>query len=133
VPAAVIPTPPPARAPAVDTEALAQACQQAFDRKQYKELLDSCARAFAARPGAAPLAALVAEAELDRGRVASGLSWAQKAAAADPTLADAYAFIGSAEQQAGHAAAAKAAYQKYLELAPTGRFARDLKLIVAGR
>jgi predicted TPR repeat methyltransferase len=53
--------------------------------------------------------------------------------AADPNLADAYVFIGTAEQAAGHAQAAKIAYLKYLELAPTGRYAQDLKAIVGNR
>ena len=68
---------------------------------------------------------------MDRGRAAASLEWARKAVAIDPALADAYVFIGTAEQQAGHAAAAKTAYQRYLELLPAGRFAQDLKAILA--
>jgi Flp pilus assembly protein TadD len=95
-------------------------------------VLDSCSRAFEARPAGADLAVMVAEAELDRGRAASALTWARKAVASDPGAAEAYVFIGTAEQQSGHGPEAKAAYLKYLELAPTGRFAQDLKSVVAG-
>jgi tetratricopeptide (TPR) repeat protein len=123
---------PAAPAPAASNE-LEQACHSAFDRKNYKDVLDSCGRAFDARPDAADLAALVAESEINRGRAASSLTWARKALAIDPNLADAYAFVGTAEQQAGHAQAAKTAYLRYLELAPSGRFAQDLKAIVATR
>lgn len=116
-----------------DAAALEQSCRDAFGRKKYKDILDSCGRAFDARPTAADLAVLVAETELDRGRAASALTWARKAVAVDPNLADAYVFIGTAEQQAGHAQAARTAYLKYLELAPTGRYAQDLKAIVGNR
>jgi hypothetical protein len=130
-PAGVPPTVP-AAAPAASGD-LEQACRAAFERKKYKDVLDSCGRAFDARPNAADLAALVAEAEMNRGRAGSSLNWARKAIAVDPNLADAYVFLGTGEQQAGHAQAAKTAYLRYLELAPGGRFAQDVKAIVASR
>jgi tetratricopeptide (TPR) repeat protein len=116
---------------AADTSQLEQTCRDAFGHKRPKDVLDSCGRAFEAHP-TADLAVMVAESELDRGRAASALTWARKAVDADPATADAYVFIGTAEQQAGHAQAARDAYLKYLELAPTGRFAQDLKSVVAG-
>jgi Flp pilus assembly protein TadD len=132
---AELPVPAPAPAApvvvaAADSAALEQTCRDAFGRKKYKDILDSCGRAFEARPAAADLAVLVAETELDRGRAGSALTWARKAVAADPNMADAYVFIGTAEQQSGHAQAARTAYLKYLELAPAGRYAQDLKSIV---
>lgn len=111
---------------------LEQSCQSAFDRKRYKDVIDNCSRAFEAKPHAAQLAAYVAEVEFNRGRPAQALSWAQKAASANPSLPDAYVFIGGAEQQSGHAQAAKVAYLKYLQLAPNGRFASDLRAVVRG-
>jgi predicted TPR repeat methyltransferase len=48
----------------------------------------------------------------------------------DPKLADAYVIIGGVRQDAGDTAEAKAAYKKYLELAPTGQYAADLRAIV---
>jgi hypothetical protein len=128
-PAAAVPAPAPVAA-AEATPELEQSCRAAFDKKKYREVVESCARAFEARPQAADLAVLVAEAEMDRGRSAAALTWARKAIAVDPTLADAYVFIGSAEQQSGRAQEAKSAYLKYLELAPGGRFAHDLRSIV---
>jgi outer membrane biosynthesis protein TonB len=130
VPAAA-PAAEPAPEPVADSAPLEQSCRDAAARKRPKEVLDSCGRAFEARPAAADLAVLVAESELDRGRLASALTWARKAVAVDPTIADAYVFIGTAEQQAGHGVAARTAYQRYLELAPAGRFSQDLKAILA--
>jgi hypothetical protein len=137
VAAAVPPVAAPREAPAPvaavpDTEPLEQSCREAFKQKRPKDVLDSCGRAFEAHPAVGELAVMVAESELDRGRAPSALGWARKAVAADAALADAYVFIGTAEQQAGHAQAAKTAYLKYLELAPTGRFAQDIKSVVSG-
>jgi hypothetical protein len=150
--AAVIPAPPPAAvpvvaaavvpvvasapvaapevAPAGDFAALEQTCRSAYGKRRYRDVLDSCGRALDARPEAAPLAALIAEMEFDRGRLGQALTWARKAVAVDPNLADAYVFIGGAEQHSGHADAARTAYLKYLELAPRGRYASDLRAIV---
>ena len=73
---------------------------------------------------------ILARAELERGRAVEARSWAKKALAAKPDLADAYVVLGGAEQESENPDAAKAAYKKYLELAPTGRHARDLRAIL---
>jgi tetratricopeptide (TPR) repeat protein len=111
--------------------ALEDACRSAFEQKHYRDALNSCTRAFAARPEAAELAVLVARMELDRGRISDARTWAQKATDVDPNLAEAYVFLGTAEQQAGHAPAARVAYMRYLELAPHGRHAQDLRAILS--
>jgi hypothetical protein len=38
-------------------------------------------------------------------------------------------FVGEAEQNAGHTKAAKEAYAHYLRLAPSGRYATDLRAV----
>jgi hypothetical protein len=105
-------------------------CERAIKTKRSKEILVTCAEAFAANPSAAALAVAVARVEYDRGHSAQALSWSKKAIAADPDAADAYVFIGGAEQTAGHGKAAKEAYRRYLQLAPGGRYAADLRAIV---
>lgn len=89
-----------------------------------------CSEAFAADPSAADVAVIMAKAEFDKGHAAEALAWSQKALAADPNAADAYVFIGGVEQSAGHNKAAKEAYKRYLQLAPSGRYAADLRAIV---
>ena len=42
-------------------------------------------------------------------------------------MPDAYLIIGAAEQEARHNAAAKTAYQRYLDLAPKGPYAQDVR------
>jgi hypothetical protein len=113
----------PAAAPAVAS------CRKAMDRKRSKDVLAHCPAAFAADP-AADIAAALAKIEFDRGRGARAVDWGRKAIALDATVAEAYVFIGGGEQMAGHDKAAKEAYRLYLELAPKGRYAADVRAIV---
>ncbi len=93
-------------------------------------VLAACRPAAEAEPEAADIMLILARAELDRGRAIEARSWAKKALVVNPDLADAYLLLGGAEQEAENSAEAKAAYKKYLELAPTGRHARDLRAIL---
>lgn len=111
-----------------DQEATAL-CKKAFDQRRNKDVLKSCADAFAATPSA-DAAVMLAKVEFDRGRVAQALDWAKKAIAIDADRADAYVFLGGAEQAAGRNSAAKAAYKRYLQLAPQGRYAADLRSVL---
>jgi hypothetical protein len=130
------PAPAPAAAPAPEvpqakaSDSFRDDCEKAIKAKHTKEILSACAEAFAADPSAAALAVAVARVEYDRGHSAQALAWSKKAIAADPDVADAYVFIGGAEQTAGHGKAAKEAYRRYLQLAPGGRYAADLRAIV---
>jgi len=118
--------------PAVATVASdAQArCKKAISGRRNKEILAACPAAFAEDPSASGIAVTLAKIEFDRGRSAQAANWGQKALVADPNAADAYVFIGGAEQSAGHRKAAKEAYKRYLQLAPGGRYAADLRAIV---
>jgi len=125
------PTPTPVAVRGDDSSAL-DVCKKAIKKGHAKAILSACAEAFATDPTAAEIAVALAKAEFDRGRSVQALAWGTKAIAVDPKLADAYVFIGGAEQNAGHTQAAKEAYKRYLELAPAGRYAGDLRVIVAG-
>jgi hypothetical protein len=105
-------------------------CKEIAGSRRQKDLLSVCSDAFAADPSAADVAVILAKAEFDKGHAAQALAWSQKALAADPSAADAYVFIGGVEQSAGHNKAAKEAYRRYLQLAPGGRYAGDLRAIV---
>jgi tetratricopeptide (TPR) repeat protein len=131
----------PAAAPAkpkVAAEAAAQpadndaqrACSKAIANKQRNRILTTCEAALAANPGAAEFAVALAKTEFDRGRTAQAFEWSKKAIAADPEVADPYVFVGEAEQNAGHRKAAKDAYLHYLRLAPSGRYAADLRAVL---
>jgi hypothetical protein len=130
VPTPAVPTP---AMPAADSTLVRSNCTKAIKEKRNKEILAVCAEAFAADPSAADIAVALARTEFDRGRSAQALAWSKKAIAVDPNAADAYVFIGGAEQNVGHGKAAKEAYRRYLQLAPGGRYAADLRAIVGSR
>jgi Tfp pilus assembly protein PilF len=119
--------------PAADSTLVRGNCTKAIKEKRNKEILALCGEAFAADPSAADIAVALARTEFDRGRSAQALAWSKKAIAVDPNAADAYVFIGGAEQNVGHHKAAKEAYRRYLQLAPGGRYAADLRAIVGSR
>ncbi len=105
-------------------------CQDAIRGKRSKDILAVCPAAVSDDASAADVAVTLARIEFDRGRSTQASAWSKKAIAANPEAADAYVFLGGAEQNAGHGKAAKQAYQHYLQLAPTGRYAADLRVIV---
>ncbi len=107
-------------------------CRKAYEARKYAEIVAACRRALDAKPDAADVMVMLAHAELDRGHSPRALDWATQATAAEPNLAEAYVFIGGAQQEAGRRKEAKAAYTKYLELAPKGQYANDLRAIVSG-
>ena len=135
-PAAVEPAPAKAVAAVAQAEVAAgpaearDRCEKAISDRRNKEILAACAQAYETDPSAAGVAVTLAKIEFDRGRTAQALAWGKKAIAANPNTADAYVFIGGAEQSAGHGKAAKEAYKHYLQLAPGGRYASDLRAIV---
>jgi Tfp pilus assembly protein PilF len=75
---------------------------------------------------------MLAHAELNRGRLSRAGELAEKALALDPGIADAYVIIGGVHQDSGQNSEAKAAYRRYLQLAPRGRYADELRSIVNG-
>ena len=108
-----------------------ETCRKAFDQHRAKDVLSTCPQAIDATPQSAELAVMLARTEFERGRARQALDWAKKAVALDAERAEAYVYLGGAEQAAGRAAAAKAAYRRYLQLAPQGRHAADLRAVLA--
>jgi hypothetical protein len=75
---------------------------------------------------AKPLLAL-AKSQFEKGKAAQAAVWARKIVQVKGQLADAYLIVGAVEQEAHHLAAAKTAYQRYIELAPKGPNATDVR------
>jgi DNA-binding response OmpR family regulator len=131
--AAAAPAPAPAAAAAAaagDFPRLLEKCKVAFGKLRIKEALAACAAAKDANPASAEAHALLAHTEFNRGRLKEALVWAEAAVKINPDLADAYVIIGGVQQDSGQNKAARAAYKKYLELAPRGQYAADLRAIV---
>jgi CheY-like chemotaxis protein len=119
-----------ARALPTEFPRLLAACRQAFAEKRIKDAEPACVAAKDANPDSAEACALLGHALFGRKKRREALQWAERAVALDPRHADAYVIIGGVKQAASDPVAAKAAYKKYLELAPNGQYAADLRAIV---
>ncbi len=119
-PSPVVEAPPPA----------AELCRNSYAQGRLGDAVEVCTRALQEKPDAADIAVVVARAEMDLGRTDEAMVWAHKAIAIDPGVADAYVVVGSGEQQAGRTQEAREAYQKYLDLAPNGRYAEELRTVM---
>jgi CheY-like chemotaxis protein len=109
---------------------LLTACRSSFAEKRMKDAEATCGAARDANPESAEACALLAHALFNRNHRRDALMWAERAVKIDPRQADAYVIIGGVHQNAGEKTEAKAAYRKYLELAPSGTYAPDLRAIV---
>ena len=134
-PTAVAP-PTPAAPPFVDPQPTAgqqlATCRTAFAKNRMKEALAACSAAAAANPRSAEALTMLAHTELNRGNLSKAGDLAHRALAIDPAMADAYVIAGGIHQDSGQNREAKAAYRRYLQLAPHGRYADELRSIVDG-
>lgn len=124
-----------AEAPSVAAAAPAESetrtrCRQSIRDRKAKDIVAVCSAAFEQDATDAEAAVAVAKVEFDRGRFTQAYNWSKKAIAVNPAAADAYVYAGGAEQNQGHGKAAKEAYLQYLRLAPSGRYAAELRTIV---
>jgi len=118
LPAAALPAPAVTPPDGVEPD---RACDTALVRgAPWRLSPDACARAFAAAPNDAALALAVAQAEHAHAHLGKAAEWAHRALTLDPNAAEAYVIIGRAAAAAGRADDARAAYGRYLELAPRG-------------
>lgn len=115
--------------PPQDTD-IGQRCRESIREKRNRRILALCPAAFASDGGDGHVAVALAKAEFNRGRFAQANLWSKRAIAINPDSAEAYVFAGGAEQNMGHRKAAKQAYLQYLRLAPSGRYAAELRSIL---
>ncbi|MEA2697180.1 MAG: hypothetical protein QOI66_1451, partial [Myxococcales bacterium] len=109
---------------------LLEKCREAFSQGKMREATTVCTAAKDANTESGDALLLLAHAEFNRNHLKEALQWAEKAIKADPNLAEAYVIFGGVQQDAGKNREAKWAYKKYLELAPRGQYAADLRAIV---
>jgi tetratricopeptide (TPR) repeat protein len=142
-PSTSTPTSPTPSPPALPTTTSAEAagavtledCRKAYARERYSRIVRLCSQVLELQGAVEPaqragVMAMLAHAELDRGNYQRARGWARKALGLDPRLSEAYAYLGFVEDQAGRRDDALAAYRSYLELAPQGRYADDIRAIV---
>ena len=107
--------------PAVD------ACREAVKKRDAKAVSAACEAALEVDATLARPLLAFAKVQFERGKSGVGATWARKVLHVDDTLADAYLIVGAAEQEARRPSAARTAYQRYLELAPRGPYANDIR------
>jgi len=119
------------KSPAADTfrQQLAD-CHTLFSKNRFREASTACGAAVQSNPRSADALTMLAHVELNRGHMSRAYELAQKAIAIYPDQPDAYVIIGGVHQDGGRNEQAKAAYQRYLHLAPHGRYAVELRSIV---
>ena len=99
----------------------AEGCDTALIRSAPWRLSpEACARAFDANPNDARLALAIAHAEHARGHLPDAAQWAKRALSLDANAAEAYVLIARADTHGGRPDDARAAYGRYLDLAPRG-------------
>jgi hypothetical protein len=119
-----------AAAPIVDFARQLSDCRTQFLKNKLREASATCAAALQTNPRSADALTLMAHVELNRSHLNRANELAQKAVSIDPRQADAYVIIGGVHQDNGRIPQAKAAYAQYLELAPHGRYADELRSII---
>jgi hypothetical protein len=123
-PAALAATPP--AEPAQPMEA----CRTALKRERAREALSACRVAADRAPSSADALVLLAHADLLAGREGETLRLAQRASEIDPGCADAYLLIGNVQQSVGNKPHARRAYEAYLQLAPHGDHAAEVRAVL---
>ena len=102
-------------------------CREALKKRDLRIVSAKCESALMADASLAKPFLAFAKGQFEKGKSAQAAVWARKIVQVNTSLPDAYLIIGAAEQEARHNAAAKTAYQRYLDLAPKGPYAQDVR------
>jgi tetratricopeptide (TPR) repeat protein len=125
--------PPIIPASAAELAALDSACAETFGQRRWRISIETCTKAFEARPQDAALALRIAHAHHARARLPDAEQWANRAITLDPSLAEAFVIVAHAETHAGNPSAAAEAYRRYLALAPRGWHASEARAAVRAK
>ncbi|MBL9004343.1 MAG: DUF4388 domain-containing protein [Myxococcales bacterium] len=107
--------------------------KQALFRGQFSKTRQALREAAHIKPQSAEVLSLQADLALDEGNAESALRLAKKALHLDPTYPDAHLSLAMAAQANADTMTARSHFKKYLELAPNGDRAKDVKAILQGR
>ncbi|MCY1063055.1 hypothetical protein [Nannocystis sp. SCPEA4] len=119
-----LPTPPPAPTDPAFVERLAKA-KAAYSDGKLKATAAALAELSKQAPEHPEVLLLTAQVQLEEGKIAESRTTANKCVALDPNLADCWLTLGVLRQHGKDDAGAVIAYETYLKLAPSGRYARD--------
>jgi tetratricopeptide (TPR) repeat protein len=121
--------PPP---PADDTyEKALKEGNELFQHGKWKASIVAFQRAVRQRPESVPALLALGDAYLEADRPRSALEPLETAVRLDGQNGRAHLLLGTAYQSVGKNKAAVKAYQRYVELEPSGEFVKDVRLILA--
>jgi hypothetical protein len=129
-PPPVVAAPPPPAAAAPDYAALVAEGRRLYEKGRLKPAIASLEQALTVEPDGDEALVLLARAHLDQGANQKALAESQRALAKNARSADAWLVAGTVQQQNGKNGEARTAYQHYVELAPKGRFASEIRSIL---
>lgn len=118
------PVPPPLPTDPAFTEKLARA-KAAYSDGKLKATAAALAELSQLAPEHPEVLLLTAQVQLEEGKYDESRATADRCVAIDPNLADCWLTLGVLRQNSKDDAGAVAAYETYLKLSPTGRYARD--------
>jgi Flp pilus assembly protein TadD len=101
-----------------------------YDRGDLKKATTLLEQAVAVNANGDEALVLLANCHLDRGALDKAVASAQLATSANPQNAEAWLVVGAVHQQREKFADARSAYEKYLKLAPKGRYAGEIRTIL---
>ncbi len=107
-----------------------EAAKALYAHGQSKKAIPLLEKAVVFRPDSDEALVLLANCYNELGQSTRALDTGNLALAANPQNADAYLVIGAVQQSQGREADARAAYEKYLHLAPHGAYAREIRSIL---
>jgi CheY-like chemotaxis protein len=117
-------------APAEKAQKLIASAEKKYERGDFAGAVAEFRRSLAAKVTPAGLVGL-ARALYDSNQTAEALKVLEGAQKADPKYAPTYLLLGEIQQGEGRLAQAKASYQRFLQLQPTGEQARAVREIIA--
>jgi tetratricopeptide (TPR) repeat protein len=123
---------PPAPPPEEDYASLLKQARRLFRRGSVQQAQKLAERALALNEAGDGAMVVLGNCRLDGSNAAEALKWADKALSRNPRNADAHLLKGSILQQKSRNAEAKQDYLRYLELAPHGEYASEVRAIVEG-
>jgi cytochrome c-type biogenesis protein CcmH/NrfG len=117
-------------APAAKARRLGAAAEKKYERGDFSGAVAEFRRSLAAQPTPVGFVGL-ARALYDSNQTAEALRALESAQKLDPGYASSWLLLGEIRQGEGKVAQAKAAYQRFLQLQPTGEQARAVREIIA--
>jgi cytochrome c-type biogenesis protein CcmH/NrfG len=105
--------------------------RQLYDSGDLKKATVILDKAVALNPTGDEALVLLANCNLDRGALDKAVTSAQAAIQANASNAEAWLVVGAVQQQREHFGEARTAYERYLKLSPKGRYAGEIRTILA--